>query len=218
MDGQDTSGTLSIEWAVAARPIPGEFESGDLHLVKEVTNGYLIAVADGLGHGHAASVAARIAIDTVEANPGESAIALVKLCHLQLKHSRGVALTLATIDALSGAMTWLGVGNVEGTLLRGDPRATPPREHALPRGGVVGEQLPPLHVSNTTLAPGDTIIIATDGISLRFAEGLNLSDPPEKIAADIMLKHGKSTDDALVLVIRFVRSSGRKASQEMGDG
>jgi phosphoserine phosphatase RsbX len=204
MGSQDASVAPLIEWAVAGRPLPGQFESGDQHLVKQITNGCVIAVVDGLGHGPAAAIAARIAIATLDANAGEPAIALVKLCHQELRHSRGVAMTLATIDAWSGVMTWLGVGDVEGILLRSDPHATPPREHVLPRGGVVGEQLPPLHAFTVTPAPGDTMILATDGISLRFAEHVRLSDTPQEIADDILATCAKKTDDALVLVVRFL--------------
>ncbi len=186
--------------------MPGEVESGDLHLVKEIQNGFLIAVVDGLGHGAAAAAAARIAVGALKSSGDDAALALIRLCQeqLKMKRARGVALTLATIDARSGRMTWAGVGNVEGVLLRGDPRAEPQREHALPRGGVVGEQLPPLRASTVTVVPGDTMIMATDGLSLRFAEGLNLSDHPQRIADDILMKHGKSTDDALALVVRFL--------------
>src|ERR1044071_4802454 len=40
-----------IQWGVAMRTLPGERESGDLHVVKSVGPGVLAGVVDGLGHG-----------------------------------------------------------------------------------------------------------------------------------------------------------------------
>ena len=61
-------------------------------------------------------------------------------------------------------MTWLGVGNVEGVLIRADTRATPAAESVLLRGGVVGYQLPALQASVVPVSRGDLLILATDGI------------------------------------------------------
>ena len=51
-----------IDWGVATLTLPGERESGDLHLVKPVRAGVLVSVVDGLGHGAAAAAAARAAV------------------------------------------------------------------------------------------------------------------------------------------------------------
>jgi hypothetical protein len=51
---------------------------------------------------------------------------------------------------------------------------------------------------------GDTLVLATDGIRASFAEELSLRDPPQQIADHILARFGKDTDDALVLVARFV--------------
>ena len=101
-------------------------------------------------------------------------------------------------------MTWVGVGNVEGVLLRADPKASRHAESLLLVGGVVGSKLPLLHPSTITVARDDTLVFATDGIESSFAEDLTLSDPPQQLAEKIIAMHRKKTDDALVLVARFV--------------
>ena len=70
-----------------------------------------------------------------------SALLLMKLCHEALHTTRGAVLTLASFNGLDGTVTWLGVGNVDGVLLRADPKAMPVREYVLLHGGVVGLQL-----------------------------------------------------------------------------
>ncbi|HMJ58707.1 MAG TPA: hypothetical protein VK467_06195, partial [Gemmatimonadales bacterium] len=55
-----------IHWGVATVAMQGESESGDLHMVRAVKDGVLIAVVDGLGHGEEAAAAARMAVGTLE--------------------------------------------------------------------------------------------------------------------------------------------------------
>ena len=62
-------------------------------------------------------------------------------------------MSLASFNALDGAMTWLGVGNVTGLLLRADAGAERKRESLLLRGGVVGYRLPPLRPVAIPIAP-----------------------------------------------------------------
>jgi hypothetical protein len=159
----------------------------------------LVAVVDGLGHGPEAASAAKTAIAVLEAGDERELGARFLRCHERLRDTRGVVLSLGLFA--TGSLTWLGVGNVDGVLLRfrlGAP------EQLLVRGGVVGRHLPSLEPSRLTVARGDTLILATDGIQSRFAEdpGVAFAVPPtaERILAD----HGKETDDALVLVVRYL--------------
>jgi phosphoserine phosphatase RsbX len=71
-------------------------------------------------------------------------------------------------------------------------------------GGVVGYQLPRLRPSEIPVAPGDTLILATDGVEHGFADGLDLLQPPQELADGILAGHGRGSDDALVLVARYL--------------
>ena len=51
---------------------------------------------------------------------------------------------------------------------------------------------------------GDMVIFATDGIAPDFADDLRLDGPVGEIAERIISRYGKKTDDALVLVTRYV--------------
>jgi len=193
-----------IEWGVASLALAGETASGDAHLVTTTPNGVLLAVVDGLGHGAIAAIAAQTAIETLKANAPESPILLLSRCHAALQQTRGVALSLAQLQPASNTLTWLGVGNVECLLLRGNPEAKPTHESIVQRGGVVGYQLPPLQASTISIAPGDLLIFATDGIRSGFAEKLMVTDSPQALADQILDQHNRITDDALVLVVRYL--------------
>jgi len=193
-----------IAWGVAVQPLEGEAESGDQYVVRPIPNGVLVAAVDGLGHGPEAAAAARSAVAILKDYAHEPVISLVKRCHERLIRTRGAVMSLASFNALDNTMTWLGVGNVEGVLLRADAAADPPRENVLLRSGVVGYQLPALHASILPVTRGDVLILATDGIRSGFAEDVSLSDPPQRIAEHILARRATGMDDALVLVARYL--------------
>ena len=193
-----------IEWGVAAKELSGQAESGDGHLVAPYPGGVLVAVVDGLGHGPSAAVVARAAIAALEGHAHESVDLLVKRCHRELLGTRGAVLSVAVFSACDGAMTWAGVGNVTGVLLRADQRAARPCESLLLRGGVVGYHLPSLYPVVLPVSSGDTLVFATDGLRSGFTEGVALNDSPQQIADHLLANYGRGTDDALVLVARYV--------------
>jgi negative regulator of sigma-B (phosphoserine phosphatase) len=192
-----------FEWGVAMRPLLGQPVSGDQYLIAPSPGGILVAVLDGLGHGEEAARAAEIAVTTLKKNTHQSLTSMFEVCHTTLSKTRGVVMSTASFDVCNRTVSWVGVGNVEGILLRakGDPR--PAHEVLLLRGGVVGYQLPSLRVSVLPIMEGDILAFATDGIRHNFSEGLSPDDSPQQNADRILTCFGKETDDALVLVLRF---------------
>ena len=195
-----------IEYGVAGYVLPGQSESGDRHLVRFRPSGVLIAVIDGLGHGDEAAAAAKQAVATLEAGDDKPVIALMKECHENLRSTRGVVMSMAAIDSEQGMMTWIGVGNVQGLLVRQNAIKGSPHEELLLRAGVVGAQLPPLQASVLPVANGDTLIFATDGIRTGFSDDLSANEPPQKCADRILAAHCRGNDDALVVVTRYRES------------
>ena len=197
-----------IDYGVATLTLAGEAESGDLHLVKAVGNGVLVSVVDGLGHGAEAAAAARAAVAALDRHASESPLPLLQRCHRALAGTRGVVMSVAFFDRADGAMTWIGVGNVEGALLFGDSAARPARASLITRGGIVGSELPALRAEVIAVAPGDTLIFATDGVRNPFTDRLSADASPQQLADHILSRHSKGTDDALVLVARYTGRAG----------
>lgn len=192
-----------MEYGVAKFILPGQGESGDRHLVCCGGDGVLIAVIDGIGHGEEAANAAEAAISILKTSAKEPVISLVERCHERLRSTRGVVLSLAFIDTLHGMMTWLGVGNVQGVLMRAGAQKGSVQEVLLLRGGVVGSQLPALQAAVLPIAMGDTLVFVTDGIRGEFVEGLSALESPQRAADKILKQHGRGNDDAIVLVVRL---------------
>ena len=186
---------------MAARPITGERVSGDRHVTVSGMR-LVVAVIDGLGHGPEAAHAAGRAADVVEAYPDERPEVVLRQCHEALRRTRGAAITIASIDAGVDEMTWLGVGNVQATVLqRRQPGAG--REWVPLRGGVVGYLLPSLRPRTVRLQRDDVLVLATDGVRPVFGDWPGPGEAPQEMADRILADQSRGTDDALVLVARY---------------
>src|SRR2546422_912956 len=107
MPEASVSRSALIEWGVATLALPGEAQSGDRHLVKQVGTSVLVAVVDGLGHGAEAATAAQAAVAALERHATESPVPLIERCHRALKGTRGAVMSVALIGRPDRSMTWL---------------------------------------------------------------------------------------------------------------
>jgi phosphoserine phosphatase RsbX len=192
-----------IEWGWAGRAL--EEQSGDLHVVVSFDGGALVALLDGLGHGPEAAAAVQAARPPLEAHACEPVVALVQRCHEALRGTRGAVMSVASFHVIDASMTWTGVGNVDCILFRavGDPRQRG-HEAISTRGGVVGYRLPLLREARFALSRGDTLVMATDGIRSTFAAGVAMEYSPQEIAEAILVQYAKGSDDAHVVVARYL--------------
>lgn len=193
-----------IDWSAAIVAVEGETVSGDQYLVRPFPDGVLVAAVDGLGHGPEAEAAATVAISALKADPSRPLISLVQACHAALRTMRGAVMSLASFNRTDHSMTWLGIGNVEGRLIRPDTESGYTQDILLLRGGIVGHNLPTLIVVTVPIKPGDTLIFASDGIRSDFAEDLEIKVPPQQLVHNIINRSAKHTDDSLVVVARYL--------------
>jgi len=200
----DTSSLL--EWGVATLTLAGQPESGDLHLVREVGGGVLVAVVDGLGHGGEAAAAARVAVATLDRFAHEPVASLVQRCHEALYGTRGVVMSVAYFDPTRDTMTWVGLGNVEGVVVHENWAERSSRTSLVTRGGIVGAQadLLPVRPWVIPVQSGDLLVFATDGIRGGFADDISRRDTPQQVADLLLSRYSKGTDDALVLAARYL--------------
>ena len=194
----------AIEWGIASRCASGEAKSGDVGIVTLVSEGALVAGIDGIGHGREATRAAHRAADVVRDSAGLDLVKLVGRCHDVLRGTRGAAISLAFVSRARSEVTWVGVGNVEGRVLSGDPSATRPKAALMLARGVPGHDLPVARTTTLAVRPGDVLVLATDGIRAAFADSLNISGTAQAISDRILAEHWKRPDDALVVSARYL--------------
>ncbi|MEA2291021.1 MAG: phosphoserine phosphatase RsbX [Solirubrobacteraceae bacterium] len=196
----------ALEVGLAGTPIDGERRSGDLAVFAPYDGGALVAVIDGLGHGISAFDAAARAAEVLREHPSEPAQALLERCHAALRRTRGAVMTLAWFDLAAETLEWTGVGNVEARLLRAAAGVGAREASPVVLGGVIGFQLPKaVRTSTIGLHTGDAVAFATDGLSADFSAVLDPLVPAQAQAERMLSQHGKGTDDALAVVVRWRR-------------
>ena len=199
-----------LSCAVACVPQAGQADTGDLCIVRRTDRGVLLGVMDGAARGAEGAKVAHMAAGIVNRHSGEGVIRLIGLCHERLIGTRGAVISLISVDGIESTITWAGVGNVGGVLLRDNLSAPRPYSSAtIPlQAGVVGYRVPPLQASVTPIARGDLLVLATDGIRRDFVHAFSPDDEPGGIAEYILSNYSKGSDSRLVLVARYLGQSG----------
>jgi phosphoserine phosphatase RsbX len=193
-----------IEWATAGRPRPGEHACGDQSIAVGIDGGAaLFGVLDGLGHGPAAANAAIAAVEALKSASGERVEVLVQLCHRVLGGTRGAAMTLARINFEVGQLCWTGVGNVTANLVAKGASGIHVRSSARLAAGIVGYRIPEISPAQVIpIRTGDLLIIVSDGIAEDHLDHIDFAASAAVIAEQILGKHAKESDDAMVLAAR----------------
>jgi negative regulator of sigma-B (phosphoserine phosphatase) len=196
-----------LEWpaeldvGLAGAPIEGESRSGDVAVCVPTAHGGLACLIDGLGHGPDAADAAETCASIVRSHAEADVQPLLTACHEALVDTRGVVLTLAWFDLEREELAWTGVGNVDARLVHGGPESR--EDVALVFGGVVGYRLPKVRVSRMPIARGDVLVMITDGIEAAISPALREGGAAQALADRIFALHGKGSDDALAMVVRY---------------
>jgi len=193
-----------LERGEAGAPLAGETRTGDLAVFAPYEGGALVAVIDGLGHGGAAADASEAAAAILSERPDDLPDVLLKRCHDALRSTRGVVATLAWFDLGSACLRWTGIGNVEGRLVRANRQRGDSDDSPTLFGGVLGWSLPAVRVVTTELAPGDCLVMATDGVAADFGSSLVPGVPAPEQAKRVLASHARGSDDALVVAVRYL--------------
>jgi serine phosphatase RsbU (regulator of sigma subunit) len=196
-----SSGPVTV--GIAERARSGEDQSGDRCVV--IGNGHrvLVGVIDGVGHGAEAARAAAAAAEVLETFVHEPVDALLKRCHARLRDTRGAAITLVVIDTDAHSLEWVGAGNVVAVLQQIEPFGLPTTRELLVRSGAAGDLLPSTRTSRLSMARGDTLVMATDGVYPKFINDLSCNEAPQQLADRLLQRYGTLHDDALVVVARL---------------
>lgn len=191
----------ALDRGVAGVAHVGEARSGDLAVFVPTAAGGLACVIDGLGHGPEAADAAELCAEVVRANAEVGARELMAACHQALLTTRGVVMTVAWFDLERAQLSWAGVGNVDARLVRSGPEQR--EDVALVFGGVLGYRMPQVRAATMALERGDVLVMITDGIDPAISSALASGGAAQALADRILVSHGKGTDDALAVVVRY---------------
>lgn len=189
---------MNLVLGVAQRCAAGEVECGDAHAFVSAGNCLLLAVIDGLGHGPEAHRASEVARRVVQAQPCVGVGALLRRLDDELRNTRGAAVSVLEIDTDRQRLVFGGVGNVEVLAVSRDP------VRPIPCPGIIGRRVRKVSTSEFSIAPGDRLVVFTDGISRRVRIGNYGHLDAQHTADAILAEHGVRHDDATCLVVDLV--------------
>lgn len=182
-------------------PKPGQEVCGDAWGCKLGQNRSTIVVADGLGHGPDAATAARAAMEIFYNHPEAGPKALLESIHLGVRHTRGAAVSIASLDEERRTVEFAGLGNVAGFICeRGGLR----RQLVSMNGTAGGDTRAVFREFSYPWPNGAAVVMHSDGLSSHW----NLSDFPNLICCGPALISGvlfrdfrRTTDDATIVTI-----------------
>jgi len=195
--------------AATARPRTGGRVTGDLATVADGGDHVLLAIVDATGHGPAAHGVAHELLGRLRerfaaaADPTDVA-ALLHDLHETCVGTIGAAAGIGVLDTRDARLAYLAVGNVRAAVLGARPFT------GVSRDGVLGRRWPTPFVQRTTLAPGDLLLLWTDGLPEALARTLRdrrnapaAGEAVARLADRIVDTHGRPHDDAACLVTRW---------------
>lgn len=186
-----------VDYAMVSRPCYGEVVSGDGAIYHPLSSGTLIGIIDILGHGQEAHELARFSEKWFDKHLSSDVASLMQALHLELKSSRGSAITLAYVTG--NEITVTGVGN---TILYcvGEQVTS-----FVAQPGIVGSNFPRLRPVTASVQPGNMLILTTDGISEHIDSSQLISRSrmsARQLVNGLLNDYGKMYDDATCMAMR----------------
>lgn len=191
---------MGLVLSCATRPRAGQSECGDRCGWWTTPVRIVMAVADGLGHGPEAALAADIAMACIGAGLERPFDVIFAACDSRLRDTRGVALVVAIVAIDTGQITVASVGNIRAVLLTSD------KDYRFGGSrGIVGGGYARLTPEVRTLASGDVLALFSDGVDEFSAlrETLEATPPlANDQASAVLTRWSRLDDDAAVLIYR----------------
>ena len=194
---------MTVTWGAVCRAKQGQSVSGDIYIVQEYGEGrVLAAVIDGLGGGEEAARAARVAQRTIQQYVEWPLQELIQRSHAALHSTRGAVAGMLRLEQEDHLASYIGVGNIGVHVYSRQPIKP------ISKNGIVGYRLPTLLELRYVYDPGDIFVLYSDGVSGHFATDgkIDIKQPPQHLAEQILATYGKRTDDATVVVMKTMAS------------
>jgi anti-sigma regulatory factor (Ser/Thr protein kinase) len=190
--------TPDLRFGVSQHSLHNDPACGDVWSLAIKGSQVSALIIDGLGHGEDAQVAGRAGAAVFDQQPFASPSLLLEDMHHAMRGTRGGAAAFAQFDGDSGALRFLGIGNIGANLIDAE-KSRGLASHP----GIVGLQYRKAQAFDYP-ASGQLLVLYSDGLQSRW----NLRDypglmyrHPAVIAAVLHRDFCRGRDDVTVMVI-----------------
>jgi len=194
------AGTSTIEIGGMSVPLRGEPVSGDAWCVRRSPQGTTILIIDGLGHGHLAAEAAKLAVEIFLNAKEPSPPELLGRIHGALRATRGAAGAVSELDLETRQVRFAGIGNISASVISAEHT-----QNLVSMNGILGHEARGCREFTYPWPAGAALLLHSDGVTAR----MNLADYPGLLsrtctlmAAVLYRDYNRGRDDATVVVAR----------------
>jgi anti-sigma regulatory factor (Ser/Thr protein kinase) len=189
----------TMEVAGVCVAMPGESACGDAWAMDQRPGCATILVADGLGHGYDAAVAAQETVRLFQERPGLAPTPMLERLHAGLRPTRGAAVAAIQLDFEHRLVHFAGIGNISGTILNHARRSL------ASYNGTLGHEVRQIRQFEYPWPEAGLLVLHTDGLvthwSLDTYPGLSARHPG-LIAGVLYRDFKRGRDDVTVVVAR----------------
>jgi anti-sigma regulatory factor (Ser/Thr protein kinase) len=199
------SGSSHLPYGVVNLPLRTETVSGDAWSCHSTQDEFTVLVADGLGHGPQANVAAIAAARLLPMLGDQPLDQIMDAANEALRPTRGAAVGIARVPRFAGmgngTAIFAGVGNISASVWTDDSH-----RHLVSHSGIVGQSAPRrAQQFDVPCPPNALLVLHSDGLGSRWDlakyRGLSLRHPA-LVAAVLYRDFARGRDDVTVFVAR----------------
>jgi anti-sigma regulatory factor (Ser/Thr protein kinase) len=194
-----------IVYGVVNLPLQTETVSGDAWSCHAGRDDFTVLVADGLGHGPQANVAAIEAAKILPLDGDAPLERIMEAANDALRPTRGAAVGIARMPMFAAGgdakVTFAGVGNISASVWTDDSH-----RHLVSHSGIVGHSVPRrAQPFDVPCPPHALVVLHSDGLTSRWDlaryPGLSMRHP-SLVAAVLYRDFTRGRDDVTVFVAR----------------
>jgi len=159
----------------------------------------ILCMADGLGHGKHAQIAAKSAVSYVSAHVSKPLLDIFSGCDKAIHHTRGVAMGICAINKAENTLSFGGISNTRAMIFGKSIK------NLSSHYGIIGAGYKTLTIETVPIETGDLVVMFTDGLP----ETINITAYNQGILQDLSIlaqqilnDFSSGKDDAAVLVYK----------------
>lgn len=190
-----------MQVSVYQKPKKGNYYCGDSYYYKETDDGFICALADGLGSGEQAKESSQVVMDIIEDNADSTVEQLIKLSNKELIGKRGVVLGVLKINFSEKVYTFSSIGNIGIMTISADSV----KKRNIPKNGYLGSYHRELKVLRDGFSEDMVFVMFSDGVTSKdLSYNFFLEKDISKITELFTYAmESNRSDDTTLIVMRY---------------